>query len=224
MTDLPVSVAGLELQPGRTSVPAAPAHLISAVTSKVFGCNFHALEPGVAYRVARGRIATDGFLQLLRDYEIRTAVDLRRNRSHRGDELTCAQVRAVGARRLNVHVRSSNLAFPAKLQRFVQILDTAPRPLLLYCKRGTDKAGFASFLYRLLIEERPIEEAWRELHFIPYGHRRRGHEGPWAFRRLLETHAPHDLRAWIRDDYPALFARERPGELERPDTQGIAVS
>ena len=62
----------------------------------------------------------------------------------------------------------------------------------------------------------PWETAKAQLAFIPYGHKKKRHNGPWEFMRLLRESAPiQDLRAWIRDEYPALFKRERGDEEER---------
>jgi protein tyrosine/serine phosphatase len=100
--------------------------------------------------------------------------------------------------------------------RFVDIVDTMEYPVLFYCKRGTDKTGFSSMLYLMLVKGLPWHEAKSQLAFIPYGHKKKRHNGPWEFMRLLSESAPvEDLRAWIRNDYPALFKRERGDEEER---------
>lgn len=189
--------------------------LVRAVGSKLLGCNLHAVEEGRVYRVARGRVSKETFLALLADLKIRTALDLRRTRTASEDALSPDEIEATGVRFFNVHLRSSALPLPSALSRFVEILDGAEYPVLFYCKRGTDKTGFAALLYRMLVKGEPLEQAREELAFLPYGHKKRRHEGPWHFMRLLtENGMPADLRAWTRDAYPALFARERPGETD----------
>jgi len=189
--------------------------LIRAIGRKVFGCNLHAVEDGRVYRVARGRIGTPEFMGLLRELGVRTAVDLRRAKTSLGDELKPADFEEAGVRFENVHLRSSALPFPSKLSRFVEILDGIEYPVLFYCKRGTDKTGFASMLYLILVKEAPLAEARKQLALIPFGHKKRRHEGPWHFMRLAHDNgAGKDLRAWIRDDYPALFRKERPEEAD----------
>ena len=189
---------------------------LKALHSKLFGRNLHAVDAGKVYRVARGRMSTPDFMALLADLAIRTAVDLRRTRTSAGDELKREDFEEVGVRFENVHLRSSGLPFPSKLSRFVDIVDGLGYPVLFYCKRGTDKTGFSSMLYLMLEKGEPWERAKRQLRFIPFGHKKRRHKGPWEFMRLLRECAPvADLRAWIRDDYPALFRREMGDEEER---------
>jgi len=187
--------------------------LLHALREKLFGCNLHAVEPERVYRLARGRVRDEDFLPLLKRLGIRTAVDLRRAGTAGQDPLPPGAFQQEGIRHENVHLRSSALPFPSHLQRFVDILDGADYPLLFFCKRGTDKTGFASMLYLLLIRNESIETARRHLAFLPFGHKKRRHEGPWDFMRLLrENGHPQNLRDWIRDDYPDLFRRERPDE------------
>jgi hypothetical protein len=186
-------------------------NLIRALASKWFGCNLHEVDPGKAYRVARGRLGDADFANLLRRLGIRTALDLRRPNSCDGSSGP-VDFAALGTRYENVHLRSSALPFPAALAEFVRILDGDEAPFLFYCKRGTDKSGFASMLYLMLEKREPLEAARSHLSFIPYGHRKSRHGGPWHFMRLLKAAMPvTDLRAWIRDAYPALFAREMNG-------------
>ncbi|MHC4599870.1 MAG: tyrosine-protein phosphatase [Planctomycetota bacterium] len=189
---------------------------LNALRSKLFGSNLHAVEKGRLYRVARGRMSTPDFKILLSELKIKTAVDLRRAKTSAADDLTPADFEAAGVRFENVHLRSSALPFPAKLSRFVDIVDGLTHPALFYCKRGTDKTGFSSMLYLMLVNGTSWEEAKAQLAFIPFGHKKKRHTGPWEFMRLLRECAPiHDLRAWIRNDYPALFKRERGDEEER---------
>ena len=189
------------------------AGLLRALGTKVFGINLHEVDPGKVYRVARRRLDDEKFAVLLRRLSIRTAVDLRRPNSCDGPTGT-VDFAGLGVRYETVHVRSSALPFPKKLSRYVQILDSLEYPALLYCKRGTDKSGFASMLYLMLVEGAPVDEARGQLAFIPFGHRKKRHEGPWEFMKLLAEEHPADLRTWITDRYPALFKRERPDEEE----------
>jgi protein tyrosine/serine phosphatase len=167
--------------------------------------NLHPLDPPKAWRVARGSQSASRFQKTLTELGVRTAIDLRRaisSDAHTG----LIDFASLGINYHNFHLRSSGLPHPDSLLRFVELLDTAERPILLYCKRGKDKTGFGSALYRHLICGDDIDLAWQQLRFIPYGHRRPKHEGPYWFRDLIEKEAPKDLRSWIRDEYPRIFA------------------
>lgn len=168
--------------------------------------NLHPLDPPHAWRVARGSSSDRSFCRMLARLKIRTAIDLRRG--PRCDQATgTIDFESLGVEYHNLHLRSSDLPHPEPLIRFIQLLDHAPRPLLLYCKRGKDKTGFGSSLYRHLVREEPIDVAWQQLRWIPFGHRPGKHQGPHRFRLLLQEQQPTDLRRWIQDDYPMIFQR-----------------
>lgn len=192
---------------------------LKALCRKLFGASLHAVDEGRVYRVARGRMSDAAFEELLACLGIRTAVDLRRKNSRDGVDGPI-DFRKLGVRYENEHVRSSALPFPKKLQNYVEILDRLDYPALLYCKRGTDKSGFGSMLYLMLVKDVPWRLARRQLAFIPYGHKKRRHEGPWEFMKLLELDEPiPDLRDWIRERYPEHFRRLRGDEEERAEAE-----
>ena len=51
----------------------------------------------------------------------------------------------------------------AAIRELDTVFRTAPRPFLLHCKSGSDRAGLAAALYLILVEERPVAEAARQL-------------------------------------------------------------
>lgn len=167
--------------------------------------NLYPLDSSRAWRIARGSCSTVHFQSILLELGIRSAVDLRRSGSS-DQENSAIDFGCLGIEYHNIHLRSSDLPHPEALQKFIEVLEQAPRPLLLYCKRGKDKTGFGSALYRHLICNDPIELAWQQLRFIPYGHRRKKHMGPYSFRSLLKEAAPADIRRWIWEEYPRIFA------------------
>jgi protein tyrosine phosphatase (PTP) superfamily phosphohydrolase (DUF442 family) len=61
--------------------------------------------------------------------------------------------------------------------RIKELFDVMPRPLLLHCKSGADRAGLASVLYLMLEQGQPLESAMRELSFWRYGHVRQAKTG-----------------------------------------------
>ncbi|HIC23661.1 MAG TPA: hypothetical protein EYO84_09560 [Planctomycetes bacterium] len=181
--------------------------------------NLHPLDPPRAWRIARGSRSAGDFQVILEQLGIRTAIDLRRANS---SDQAAGQIDfdSLGIDYHNLHLRSSDLPHPQPLIKFIELLEEAERPLLLYCKRGKDKTGFGSALYRHLVCGESIPEAWRQLRFIPFGHRRPKHEGPHRFRKLIEQEAPADLRAWIREEYPSIFEQR----VARGDVVPITAS
>lgn len=168
--------------------------------------NLHPLDPPHAWRIARGSSSDASFCRTLARLQIRTAVDLRRAGRCDGAKGTI-DFKTLGIEYHNLHLRSSDLPHPEPLLKFSQLLDAAPRPLLLYCKRGKDKTGFGSALYRHLVRREPLDVAWQQLRWIPFGHRPAKHRGPHRFRLLLQEQQPTDLLQWIQHDYPGIFQR-----------------
>lgn len=57
----------------------------------------------------------------------------------------------------------------AQMNEMVELMRTAPKPLLIHCKSGSDRTGLATALYLYAIEGKPAEEAARNLS-IRFGH------------------------------------------------------
>jgi protein tyrosine/serine phosphatase len=117
-----------------------------------------------------------------------------------------------------VDFKLSSRALPRREE--ILALDDAfarlPRPFLMHCKSGADRAGFAAALYLLLQKGASPEEAARQLHWR-YLHVRGAATGVLHF--LLERYAadaavePMSFRQWVekRYDPDALMAEYRSG-------------
>ena len=51
----------------------------------------------------------------------------------------------------------------AEILNLIHHLKTLPKPFVLHCKSGADRAGFASVLYKLIVEKSSIAEARKHL-------------------------------------------------------------
>ncbi|MBZ0129260.1 MAG: tyrosine-protein phosphatase [Rhodobacteraceae bacterium] len=78
------------------------------------------------------------------------------------------------------------------------------KPFVMHCKSGADRAGFASALYLLLIEDAPVEQAMRHMSFR-YLHIRASAKGILDY--FLESYAetnkvsPIAFRDWVQTMY-----------------------
>uniref|UniRef100_UPI00351598C8 tyrosine-protein phosphatase n=1 Tax=Limimaricola soesokkakensis TaxID=1343159 RepID=UPI00351598C8 len=96
-----------------------------------------------------------------------------------------------------------------QILRLVELLREAERPVVMHCKSGADRAGFASALH-LLAEGRPIEEARRQLH-PRFLHFRRSRTG--ILDHILDLYAarqergPIGIENWIATEYDAEAAQ-----------------
>ena len=107
--------------------------------------NFHVVLPGQVYRSSR---MSPGALTRLMQ-----ARDIQSVSSFIGPSLVESNtVRAMGGTYFDVSHSDRHEATDAQMERIVTILRTAPKPVLIHCKAGADRAG-------LLIQKFPTSRA-----------------------------------------------------------------
>ncbi|MGJ8585497.1 MAG: fused DSP-PTPase phosphatase/NAD kinase-like protein [Marinosulfonomonas sp.] len=105
---------------------------------------------------------------------------------------------------LNVRMSARQLTSREELLQLLDYFETAQRPMLMHCKSGADRAGLASALYLLHIENTPIEDAKKQLS-LRYAHIRSSKTGILDF--MLDAYAidtrktPMPIRKWIEQQY-----------------------
>ncbi len=147
--------------------------------------------------------------------DLRSVLNLR---GERGGSAWLKEERAVtDARGVELHtVRLSAKDMPPaqRLRRIVEVLDTAPRPLLFHCKGGVERSGLVGAV-AVLLHGGSLEQARAE--FAPskgYIQFLSGSKLPrvlddyesWLTLRR-ETHSPDRFRAWVATDYHPSFYR-----------------
>jgi protein tyrosine phosphatase (PTP) superfamily phosphohydrolase (DUF442 family) len=111
--------------------------------TQVVESNFAVVVPGQVYR--SGQPSMDQLRTWVRQYDIKTVINLR------GDKLDiCKQEQAVAAemkvKEIPIALGAHRLVSRARLAALIEALDQAPRPLLLHCYYGNDRAGLAAML------------------------------------------------------------------------------
>lgn len=110
--------------------------------------NFHEVERGVFYRSAqlyKGELET-AFQKL----GIKTVINLRGEAPGKGwykDEIEVSE--KYGVRHISIGMSASRLPHRSDLIKLLDALRDSPRPILIHCKAGADRAGEASALYML---------------------------------------------------------------------------
>ncbi|MBK0400173.1 tyrosine-protein phosphatase [Limibaculum sp. M0105] len=109
-------------------------------------------------------------------------------------------------------LRSRGLPSRDELAAIDRLFAEVERPVLLHCKSGADRAGFAAALWLMLVEDAPVEVACRQLS-LRYGHVRQSKTG--VLDAFFDAYAREgasqgrSLRDWIATDYdPARITRE----------------
>lgn len=127
-------------------------------------------------------------------------------------------------RRLGLDLRVAKIyarkpATRAELIRLIETMRAMPRPFVMHCKSGADRAGLAAALYAHVVDGQSLAEARRHLHWR-YVHLRSSRTG--IVDHILDMYEaraaeqPIGLEEWIRTEYSARDAAisfaERRGE------------
>ena len=172
---------------------------------ELFYANFHEIAPGVFRSAQPSPVQLRHWQQ---QHGLCTVLNLRAPAPHephyRLEQETCD---ALGMTHLTLHgFGSRDLPEREKLLAAIEVLDQLPKPFLLHCKSGADRAGFISVLYLHLVLGIPLSEAQRQLRLWPFGHIRHANTGilDWFFISYHDAAARQTgltLRDWIKDGY-----------------------
>ena len=132
----------------------------STVGQRVPGIdNFAEVEPGLF----RGAQPSSAGIKELAKRGIRTIINLR-------DDPVSSEPKGAAAAGMNyVHIPSNAaIVSPAKINRFLQQVQTQPRPIFVHCRAGRDRTGLEIAMYRLVVEKWPRDRAIAELYAHGY--------------------------------------------------------
>ncbi|WP_254048230.1 dual specificity protein phosphatase family protein [Uliginosibacterium sp. TH139] len=173
--------------------------------------NLHAL-PGGLYRSSQpspGQIR-----KYQRKLGIRTIINLRGADDSRRYALEAEECHRLGIRLIDFKGILSRSAPYAHVIKDAQTLfGEIEYPVLIHCKSGADRAGFAAALYRMFRQGEPIADAMRELSW-KYGHLKGSKTGilDFFFEEYLIANArePIEFFTWLdtvydRDQLKAAF-------------------
>jgi len=133
-----------------------------------FHDNFHTVTEGAFYRSAQP--TKDELQEVVRDHGIRSILNLRgdhRGQSWYDDEIAASE--QLGVAHFDYGLSSKRVVTAKQMAELLQIIDNAPKPLLVHCKSGADRAGLVSALYRFAEEGTSAGEAAKQLSLV-YGH------------------------------------------------------
>lgn len=128
--------------------------------------NVHTVIPGKIYRSAQLNHA--GLTRVTNQFHIKTIINLR----GKWPTNHWYQVESRFAKTHHIHyvpIEFSSYSLPTKkeLRELVQVLQTAPKPLIFHCEGGADRTGMAAAISIILFDKNPtvhqIEEqaSWR---------------------------------------------------------------
>lgn len=174
----------------------------------VLGRNLHVIVDGMMYRSAT--LSERDLRQIVTEYGIRTVINLRGecpNFAWYQEE--CRVLDELGVKRFDVNLSSYLVPGVPEMRKLVKALDDGEYPVLIHCRRGSDRTGLASALAMLLKTDATLNEAQAQLSWR-YGHLEYSRTGTLhrVFRQYensLEqrelTHTPMRLHDWLLTEY-----------------------
>jgi protein tyrosine/serine phosphatase len=130
--------------------------------------NLHAVSDGILYRSAQ--LSKSEIKAAVREYAIKSVLNLRgANAGSPWYDNEVAESRALGLVHYDYGLSAKRFVTHRQIADILDILRKAPKPLLIHCKSGADRAGLVAALYRFALAGASAEEADRELSLV-YGH------------------------------------------------------
>jgi hypothetical protein len=173
-----------------------------------FGDNIHAVIPNRVYRSAQ--LSGEGFEAQIRSHKIRTLINLRGCCDPAPWYLDeCRAAHAMQIAHEDVCMSAGRLPSVFEMRRLLEILDRTEYPILIHCKRGSDRTGLIAASILLLQTGSSLEEARRQLG-VRYGHLSLGRPAYLdeyfdLYREWLAqqgaAHSPALYRRFIEHDY-----------------------
>lgn len=130
--------------------------------------NFHAIVEGEAYRSAQ---PTADDIRTFRDkYHIATIINLRGagpGQAWYDEEMRAAK--ELGIHHIDFTMRARTELTQERSLALIALMKSAPKPVLIHCKQGSDRTGLAAALYLAALAKAGEEKSEAQLS-IRYGH------------------------------------------------------
>jgi protein tyrosine/serine phosphatase len=168
--------------------------------------NWATVAPGRLYRCNHptpGRLA-----RAVRRFGLRSLINLRGATGNGSDALSRERAARLGLQFIDVPFSSGQAPTREQVFLLIAALRSAPPPVLLHCKSGADRSGFAAGVF-VLMEGGTSAAAFRQLS-LRFGHVRRSRAGVLdAFfkRYARDAEGKKPFLDWVREDYDAATLR-----------------
>lgn len=136
---------------------------------------------------------------------VASVLNLRGPEPFAANALEWDSVRRLGLPLVHVRINSREAPHRQAVLELLTAFDNLPKPILLHCKSGADRAGLASAIYLLDQEGADFPTAMRQMSFWRFGHVRAAKCGILdAFLKAWAAHhAEHGtaFRDWVANHY-----------------------
>jgi protein tyrosine/serine phosphatase len=175
-------------------------HVFDHAFLRMLWHNYHPVAEGVF----RSNQPTHARLRKMKRDGIKTIVNLRGETGLMPFHFETESCEELGLDLISTRVYARRPTPADEILQTVDILRTAPKPLVFHCKSGADRAGFAAVLYLMIVKGKTWEEAKSHLSF-KYLHLDSTATGIIDhFFRLYNARNdqnPIALEDWIRTEY-----------------------
>jgi protein tyrosine phosphatase (PTP) superfamily phosphohydrolase (DUF442 family) len=134
----------------------------------IYDGNFHAVERHVLYRSAQ--LGKDELESFARQYGLKSVLNLRG--AHAGTywyDQEMAAAHDLSLTHYDYPISAKRFVTGRQIADILDIVRQAPKPLLIHCQSGADRAGLVAALYRYAVTGASPAEADRQLSLV-YGH------------------------------------------------------
>ncbi|MBO1923735.1 protein-tyrosine-phosphatase [Thiomicrorhabdus sp. 6S3-12] len=136
---------------------------------------------------------------------IKTILNLRGKNPYGSYPLEIEACKKYGVKMIDIQgIYSRDLPTKDVIRNLKHIFDTAEYPLALHCKSGADRAGIVSTFYQIMVQNKPVEDAVKQLS-LKYGHIKQSKTG--MLDHLFATYQkdidqePMDFMEWVETKY-----------------------
>ena len=136
-------------------------HLMDHAFLRVLWNNFHQ----VSDEVYRANQPSPSHLRSYKDRGIKAVLNLRGFTQQSYALFEEDSCKKLGLELISVPLSSSSAPQPEKLLEIIGIMDKIPKPFVLHCKSGADRAGLVSAMYLIAQKKLSVIEAKKQLSF-----------------------------------------------------------
>jgi protein tyrosine/serine phosphatase len=147
-------------------------------------------------------------LRAARRAGVKSVLSLRGAEAHVGsNRLEWDTVKREGLQLVHFPLGSRSEPSRDQVLQIIDLMETLPKPILVHCKSGADRAGLASTIW-LLQHGASLAEAMRQMQFWRHGHVRQAKTGILdaffeAYGQYAAAHPGTSFRDWVANQYDA---------------------
>ena len=136
-------------------------HLMDHAFLRILWNNFHKVSDDV-YRANQPNLS---HLRSYKDKGIKAVLNLRGFTQQSYALFEEDSCKNLGLDLISVPLSGSSAPQPEKLLEIIDIMDKIPKPFVLHCKSGADRAGLVSAMYLIVHKKLSVTEAKKQLSF-----------------------------------------------------------